>query len=125
MSKPLLAALIIVVGAMVATSQLALRHGVRQIAERQPTISWPTVQAAILSPWIWASVVLGLATFVLYGYLLSRAEMTFIAPTINGVFYLIIFTVATFWLKEAVTPGRAMGAGLLLVAMWLLSRGIR
>jgi drug/metabolite transporter (DMT)-like permease len=110
---------------MVATSQLALRHGVRQIAGRQSMLSWPTVQAAALSPWIWISVVLGLATFILYGYLLSRAEMTFVAPTINGVFYLIIFAAATFWLKEAVTPSRAAGAGLLLIAMWLLSRGVR
>jgi len=125
MSRPLLVALIVLVGVMVAVSQLLLRHGMRQLGAQGMIASWRMVPAAACSPWILASLVLGVATFVVYGYLLGRAEMTIIAPAINGVFYLIIFVVAAVWLRECVTGTRIAGAALLLVALWLLSRGAR
>ncbi|UCC68129.1 MAG: hypothetical protein JSV79_13640 [Armatimonadota bacterium] len=124
MTRMALAGLIVLIGLMVAASQSILRQGMRQFPEPHPAISWRTLQFALTNPWILSSLALGLGTFVLYAYLLTKVDVTVAAPTITAVFYLVVFLVAALWLRESVTVGRAAGAALLLVAMWLLARDI-
>jgi drug/metabolite transporter (DMT)-like permease len=114
--------LIVTIGCLVAVSQLVLRHGVRQMGLQKLPFSLSTVQAFVGSPPVLVSMALGLAIFVLYAYLLSVAEITFVAPIVNAIFYLLIFVAGATVLGEHVTGTRAAGAALLLVAIWLLTR---
>ena len=121
MSRLLVPVLIVVIGITVSVSQLILRHGVRQISMQTGALSLDTLRSFAVNPYVLVSVVLGLATFLLYSYLLSLAEITFVAPIINAVFYLIIFIVGWLLLREHITSSRIVGAAMLLVAIWLLS----
>jgi drug/metabolite transporter (DMT)-like permease len=95
---------------------------VRQLGSHSLSLSWPTVARVVLSPWILSALLLGLASFCIYAYLLSRVEMTLVAPLVNAVFYLVVFAVAATVFRENVTPGRVVGVGLLLAGMCLLAR---
>jgi drug/metabolite transporter (DMT)-like permease len=94
----------------------------RQLGQQHLALSWRTFQGAATNPWILASLVLSVATYIAYACVLSRVEVSLAAPATNAVFYLATFAVAAVWLGEHVTVTRGAAVLMLLAAMWLLSR---
>jgi drug/metabolite transporter (DMT)-like permease len=104
-----------------AVGNVFLSKGMKQIAADQfSTEQWGSLAVqAVHNPMILGGVALFIVFFVLFATAVSRADLSFVLPAISSE---VILTVAfaDYFLDEAVSPTRWMGAVLISVGIVLV-----
>jgi drug/metabolite transporter (DMT)-like permease len=79
------------------------------------------VGRAVSNPWLLLGVTLQASFFFLYLTLLSRADVSQVLP-LTAMDYLVVTLLAQLVLAEVVTPGRWLGAALIAIGVFIVSR---
>lgn len=87
------------------------------LAGRPLDLAW--FARAAVEPWAQALVVLEIASFVAWMYVLSRAELSVAFPLV-AVSYLLVIGLGWFGFHEAIDPIQVVGALAILAGVWLL-----
>jgi multidrug transporter EmrE-like cation transporter len=113
---------LIAVGLVV--SQLLLKHGMKDQAVS--INGWPEVLALLKHVFTTWTLLLG---YVISGVMtlfwlvaLSRMELSFALPTMNGIFYALLLLSSAVLLRESITLWRLSGIILLVGGIVLLAR---
>lgn len=61
------------------------------------------------------------SSFLLYTYLVAKFDLGFIIPLVTGLVYLFIFFASYFIFKEAFSPYKIIGIGLILGGVFFMN----
>lgn len=113
--------IIIIMGVITnVTAQLLLRKGAKELnIDLLSTASFVDMASSI---YVWAGLFFYGISFVLYIYILSKFEVSFIYPVIMsaGVILLLIFSV--LFLNETITIKKVFGILIICVGIFILFR---
>jgi multidrug transporter EmrE-like cation transporter len=125
LSKPFLDyGLIFIVSVALLASQLLLKHGVR---ERPLAITgWSSIGALVkqvlTTPALLAGYGISALVALLWLIVLSRMQLSYALPTLNGIFYILLMITSALILREDVTPLRWGGVLLVFIGIVLIAR---
>jgi len=109
---------------LAVVGQLLLKIGMLRIGRFSLSISNIVQQYAriLLNPFVITGIVgFGLSMLV-WLYVLSRLQLSIAYPFVALNYVLILFA-SHFFLKEAITPLKIMGVAVILIGVYLVSRG--
>jgi drug/metabolite transporter (DMT)-like permease len=117
--------LILFVASGLLVSQLLIKHSMRQVGEiSAASLAHPLVliQQALSNPWLVIGLGLSCAMGAIWLVILSRLELSFAAPMLGAVYYILLLAVTAVVLGERVSYARWVGAILVVAGITLISR---
>jgi len=109
---------------LAVVGQLLLKMGMLRIGRFSLNISTIVQQYAriLLNPFVIAGIVSFALSMLVWLYVLSRLELSIAFPFVALNYVLILF-VSHFLLKETITPFKIMGVAVIVLGVFLISRG--
>ena len=104
-----------------AFGDVALSRGMKNIGG-VPLHDLQHLVAALLTPWVFAGILLLLAFFASYLAALSFADLTYVLPA-TSVGYIILAFLARFFLHEQISVARWIGIVLIAAGVGFVTRG--
>jgi drug/metabolite transporter (DMT)-like permease len=105
-----------------ATGNVLLSKAMKTASVDAGGSDWLTLTGhAVMSPLIWLGVACLLLFFVLFATVLSEADLSYVLPAISSEVVLNV-AFADYFLNEAVSPARWMGAVLISIGVILVLR---
>lgn len=105
--------------------QILLKKGMGQVGEI--SLSWEGFTALVRGiftyPALFAGCAIGGLTTLVWLFILSRMDLSFALPMLNGIYFLLVLFLSLFFLKEEVSLARWIGTGMILLGMGFLSKG--
>jgi len=123
-SRPVLIALILSSVTLAAVAQLTLKSGVNRVMSGTSgglELSASSLRSLLLSPVVWAGLVLFGLSAVVWLFALSRASLSFAYP-FASLSYVLILIFGRFALHEQVTPLRLAGVALIVTGIVLVAQ---
>jgi len=123
-SRPVLIALILSSVTLAAIAQLTLKSGVNRVTAGADTgleLSASSLRTLLLSPVVWAGLVLFALSAVVWLFALSRASLSFAYP-FASLSYVLILIFGRFVLHEQVTSLRLAGVALIVAGIVLVAQ---
>lgn len=116
--------LVLANASLLVASQLLLKTGLKQGGAISLT-SFAHLRGflhqILTTPALLGGICLGGASTLLWIVVLSRFELSYAMPLLNGVYYLLILLASVLVLGEMVTPVRWVGAALMVLGIALIS----
>ena len=109
---------------LAVVGQLLLKMGMLRIGRFSLNISTIVQQYAriLLNPFVIAGIVSFALSMLVWLYVLSRLELSIAFPFVALNYVLILFA-SHFILKETITPVKIMGVAVIVLGVFLISRG--
>ena len=109
---------------LAVVGQLLLKMGMLRIGKFSLNISTIVQQYTriFLNPFVIAGVIGFFLSMLVWLYVLSRLELSTAYPFVALNYVLILF-VSHFLLKETITPVKIMGVAVIVLGVFLISRG--
>jgi drug/metabolite transporter (DMT)-like permease len=105
-------------------SQLILRRGLQGLRIPQRFSGLPSFVAdAALSPWIYASVLLQILSYLMWMVIVSREKLGVAAATVGAGYYALIALSAWFVYDETLTYLQCVGIALVTMGVICISLG--
>ncbi|MBX6772841.1 MAG: hypothetical protein IRY83_14005 [Chloroflexi bacterium] len=120
--------LIAIVALSLLGNQLLLKYGTRatgQLSLASPAEAAALIRQVLTTPALLAGYALSALTALLWLVVVSRLDLSFAVPLLNGIFYVLLLLASVTLLREAVTPGRWAGALLILAGIVLITTSTR
>ncbi|MCC7344132.1 MAG: hypothetical protein IT573_04280 [Deltaproteobacteria bacterium] len=104
--------------------QILLKKGLAQVGAISPNWEGFTalVRGIFTYPALFAGCAIGGLTTLVWLFILSRMDLSFALPMLNGIYFLLVLLLSLFFLKEDIAWGRWFGTGLILLGMAFLSK---
>ena len=117
--------LLLVTALLLLAGQLLLKEGLKG-GKALSIASLPEVGSLIWQILTTPALLLGYAlsavTALLWLVLLSRLELSYAAPVLTGIYYVLLMVASAAIMREAVTPSRWAGMLLIVAGIVLISR---
>ena len=84
-------------------------------------IGFSTILKVVSTGYIIAGLALYGSAFTLYLYILSKYEVSYIAPITMSLVFILLFVFSTLFLNESFTIQKAMGVLVIAAGIWLMS----
>jgi len=109
---------------LAVVGQLLLKMGMLRIGRFSLNISTLVQQYTriLLNPFVIAGIVSFALSMLVWLYVLSRLELSTAYPLVALNYVLILFA-SHFLLKETITPTKIMGVAVIVLGVFLISRG--
>lgn len=107
-----------------AVAQLALKAGVRDLGPIGLSMDQvaPASLRLMSEPYLWTGLVLYAVSVVVWILALSRVDVSIAYPMLSLGY--VVNAVAAYWLfGEVLTPMRLAGIGIIIVGVYVLTRG--
>lgn len=116
--------LILFTAAILLISQLLLKVGLKgeSLAISTPADLGRIVWQILTTPALLAGYGLSAISALLWLVLISRLQLSFAAPLLSGIYYLLLVAASTLILRESMTPWRVGGTLFVLIGVLLISR---
>ena len=115
--------LILVTTLSTVGAQLLLKQGLRPIGALAASARLDFLVAAVLSPWVWAALVLQVFGYVVWFFVLMREKLG-VAFAISGSFFYLVMALLSWALfDEALTPTQWTGIALISAGVLAVERG--
>ena len=88
-------------------------------SSRSPSFS--TLLKVVTSGYVWSGLLLYGAAFVLYLYILSKYEVSYIAPITMSLIFVLLLLFSTWFLHESFTAKKAIGIVVVAAGIWLMA----
>ncbi|MBA3414966.1 MAG: hypothetical protein H0U10_07070 [Chloroflexia bacterium] len=118
-------ALLLLIAGILLASQLLLKRG----AEATGPLSLTglgdlgaIVGKVLTSPWLFAGYALSAFSALAWLIVLSRLDLSFAAPVLTGIYYVLLLIASRWLLQEDVHPGRWLGTALIVVGIAVIAR---
>ncbi len=105
---------------LLVVGQLLFKLGLDRIG----AVTFTNLPDVMMSPWIWAGLILYVLATLLWFAALSRAELNMIYP-LQSLSYLVGLILSVLILHESVTPMRWVGTMVILAGVVLVSWPLR
>jgi multidrug transporter EmrE-like cation transporter len=124
-SRSLLQHLLLLANALILlASQLLLKQGLKRsgalsltnLADLQHLI-----KQVLTTPMLCGGISLGMTSTILWLVILSRFELSYAMPLLNGIYYILILLASAVILGEHVTAWRWAGVALMIAGIALIS----
>ncbi|GAI02453.1 unnamed protein product [marine sediment metagenome] len=109
---------------LAVVGQLLLKIGMLRMGRFSLNISTivPQYTRILLNPFIIAGIISFALSMLVWLYVLSRLELSVAYPFVALNYVLILFA-SHFLLKETITPVRIIGVAVIVIGVYLISRG--
>ena len=109
---------------LAVVGQLLLKIGMLRMGRFSLNISTIVQQYTriLLNPFVIAGIIGFALSMLVWLYVLSRLELSIAYPFVALNYVLILF-VSHFLLKETITPVKIMGVAVIVIGVYLISRG--
>ena len=117
--------LVLVTAAFLLGSQLLLRQGAKTsgaLSVTSPADLLGLIRRVLTTPILLLGYGLSAVSALLWLIILSRLELSYATPLLNGFFYLLLLVASALILRENITPWRGLGTLFVLVGIILISR---
>jgi drug/metabolite transporter (DMT)-like permease len=105
-------------------SQLILRRGLQDLDSPLNLLGLPRfISSAALSPWIYASVLLQIVSYLMWMLLVSREKLGVAAATVGAGYYALMALSAWFIYDETLTYLQCIGIALVTLGVICISLG--
>jgi drug/metabolite transporter (DMT)-like permease len=105
-------------------SQLILRRGLQSLSVPQKLFGLPAfISSAALSPWIYASVLLQILSYLMWMIIVSREKLGVAAATAGAGYYTLMAFAAWFFYDEKLTYLQCAGIALVTLGVICISLG--
>lgn len=101
-------------------AQLSLRKGMMSIDLN--TINFPTIMKIISSIYVWTGLFLYGLSFILYLYIVSKFEVSYIYPIITSGAFILLMVLSVVFVSEGVNIYKALGLITIILGIWLMSK---
>jgi multidrug transporter EmrE-like cation transporter len=118
-------ALLLLVALILLGSQLLLRQGAKggpPLSVASPADLLALIWRVLTTPLLLLGYALSAGSSLLWLIVLSRLELSYATPIMNGFFYLLLLLASTFILREQITAWRWLGTLFVLIGIALISR---
>lgn len=78
------------------------------------------IKRVLTTPLLFGGYAVSGVTALLWVVVLSRWDLSYAFPILNGLFYLCLVAVAVVWLDEPLTPARGLGIALVAIGITVL-----
>ena len=109
------------VAAFAACGDVSLSRGMKVVGAVTLT-SLPSLFAALLNPWVVLGILLLIGFLISYLTALSWADLTYVLPA-TAVSYILMVSLAKFFLHEHVTLWRWLGVALITIGVGFVATG--
>jgi drug/metabolite transporter (DMT)-like permease len=107
-----------------AISQLVLRRGLQELTSPASFTSLPRfIGGAALSPWIYASIMLQILSYVMWMIIVSREKLGVATATVGAGFYILMALLAWLVYGETLSPVQWAGIALVTLGVSCISLG--
>ena len=110
---------------LAAVAQLTLKHGMNgvndELAPAKFGLDATSLRVLVMTPWIWAGLLLFGLSALVWLAVLSRASLSFAYP-FASLTYVLILLFDRLWLDESVPALRWAGVALIVTGIVLISR---
>jgi multidrug transporter EmrE-like cation transporter len=116
--------LIAIVALSLLGNQLLLKYGTRAtgaLSLSSPAEAVALIRQVLTTPALLAGYALSGLTALLWLVVVSRLDLSFAVPLLNGIFYVLLLLASATLLRETVTAARWAGALLILIGIALIS----
>lgn len=124
MSRPLIQYVqLLLVGTGLVTAQLLLKQGMRVGGAIPMNMGgfFTVVRAILGSPPLIAGYAVGGVTTLAWLILLSRIDLSYAAPMVTAIYFVLLLLISRFVLHEHIAVGRWGGAALAIAGILLMS----
>ena len=101
-------------------AQLSLRKGMMNI--HFDSISFSKALEIISSFYVWIGLFLYSLSFVLYLYIVSKFEVSYIYPIITSGAFVLLMILSVFLVNEGVSIYKIIGLVVIISGIWLMSK---
>lgn len=120
--------LISIVAFSLLVNQLLLKYGTRAtgaLCLSSFAEAGMLIRHVVTTPALLAGYLLSGITALVWLVVVSRLQLSFAVPVLNGIFYILLLVASALLFGEAVTPWRCLGALLILAGIAVISTSIR
>jgi drug/metabolite transporter (DMT)-like permease len=117
--------LILLTAAFLLGSQLLLRQGAKgggALSLTSPADLVNLIRRVLTTPALLFGYGLSAVSALLWLLILSRLELSYATPLLNGFFYILLLLASALILRENITPWRGLGTLFVLAGIILISR---
>ena len=110
---------------LTVVGQILLKIGMLRVGRFSLNISTIVPQYAriLLNPFIIAGIISFALSMLVWLYVLSRLELS-VAYPFAALNYVLILFASYFLLKETITPVKIMGVAVIVIGIYLVSKGV-
>ena len=102
-------------------AQLSLRFGMRSFNINKSSKVINTFFEVIKNWYVWQGLILYGIGFMLYLYILSKFEVSFIYPVLTASIFILLLTFSSLILSEPITFKKIMGISIIIIGIFLAS----
>jgi len=115
--------LILVTTLSTVGAQLLLKQGLRPIGALAASARLDFLVAAVLSPWVWAALVLQVFGYVVWFFVITQEKLGIAFAVSGSFFYLVMALLSWALFDEALTPTQWTGIALISAGVLAVARG--
>ena len=102
-------------------AQISLRYGMRNFNINKQSQLFSTIQEVAKNYYVWQGLILYGLGFLLYLYILSKFDVSYIYPILTASIFILLLTLSSLILNEPITIKKIIGISIIILGIFIAS----